>query len=256
MENPTGDAFASLSDLQNGVKEDPHTPAKPIIVDTDSSGDDDEYGDDDDGPAGRTGKGHKRKSILQPKGSKFSKKAAGSHNGLRLAKDEDNDDGNNHDDEVMEDVSPFATASTNTRPVCLSPPGPKPADAPYHEYLPDDYLEVKLVHYDLPTMIPQGPGDLWSCEFEGCMKRVYEGSTDEGKKKIKQHFKDHEVSAKEKIDLVRSERRPYLPVDNLVRRLQVFAPGTAPVAPPRTLPEKAAAANPDKVFPKPLRRRY
>ena len=255
MESLLGDATASSSNTPRNEQANPHTPAKPGAGATyGSEDDDDDDGDEDeDGPARPTGRGHKRKSILQPKGSKFSKKAAGRRNSLRIAKNPDDRDDN---DEIMEAASPLANASTNSRPVRLPPPCPKSADAPYHEYLPDDYIELKLVHYDLPTTIPQGPGDLWSCEFEGCTKRVYEGSTVEGKEKIKEHFKEHEESAKEKIDLVRSERRPYLPVDNLVRRLQVFAPGTVPVLPPRTLPEKAAAANPDKVFPKPIRRRY
>ncbi len=43
---------------------------------------------------------------------------------------------------------------------------------------------------------------------------------------------------------------------NLVRRLQGFAHSPDSDKPPRTLPEKAAAANPEKKFLAPIRRKY
>lgn len=43
---------------------------------------------------------------------------------------------------------------------------------------------------------------------------------------------------------------------NLVRRLHGLAHGPDLDKPPRTLPEKAAAANPEKKFPAPIRRKY
>ena len=214
MDSPPTDTVTDSSNTPREEEPNPHTPTKPSASETDISEDDGdgENEADDDGPIHPVCRGHKRKSILQPKGSKFSQKAAGSRSSLRIARNLDNSE-DDDDDEIMEDASPLATASTNTRNGYLPPPGPKPADAPYHEYLPDAYIELKLVQYNLPTAVPQGPGDLWTCEFKGCMKRVYEGSTEEGREQIKQHFKEHEESAKEKIDLVRSEGRPYLPVE-------------------------------------------
>ncbi len=184
------------------------TPVKSRGEETDSSDEDDEG--NDNGPTRPNPRGRKRKSILQPKGSKFSKKAAGRLNSLRAAQTRDDYD----DDEIMEDASPLATATATTqnRNKRQAPSDRTPPEAPYHEYLPGPYIEVKLVQYDLPTDRPQGPGDLWSCEFEGCTKRVYEGSTDEGQKKIREHFQEHQASAREKLDLVMNERRPYLPV--------------------------------------------
>lgn len=211
MESQVLDATAASSKTETEERVHPRTPFKSYGNETDSSGEEDD--DDDDGPARPSQRGRKRKSILQPKGSKFSKKAAGRRNSFRAARTPDDGD----DDEIMEDVSPLATATAiaNTHNQNKHPPrsDPAPSEVPYHEYLPRPYIEVKLVHYDLPTDRPQGPGDLWSCEFEGCTKRVYEGSTEEGKQKIKEHFREHEASAKEKIDLVMNERRPYLPVE-------------------------------------------
>ncbi len=207
MESQAADATATSSKTQTEERVNPCTPIKSHGHGTDSSDEVDE--DDDDGPALPNQRGRKRKSILQPKGSKFSRKAAGRCNSLRAARSQD--------DETMEDVSPIAIATTVAATQNHNKHQPRSdaaiSEVPYHEYLPNPYIEVKLVHYDLPTNLPQGPGDLWSCEFEGCTKRVYEGSTKEGKQKIKEHFQEHEASAKEKIDLVMNERRPYLPVE-------------------------------------------
>ena len=211
MESQPSIAIATSSGAQQGDRAEPRTPIKLRPCKSDSS-DDGEGDEDEDGPTRPSLRGHKRKSILQPKGSKFSKKAAGRRNSLRAAQSQCND-GNYEDDEIMEDASPLATAITSNHNRRQPPSGQNTSEAPYHEYLPDPYIEVKLVHYDLPTTLPQGPGDLWSCEFEGCFTRIYEGSTEEGKEKIKEHFLEHAESAKEKINLVMNERRPYLPVE-------------------------------------------
>lgn len=211
MESQPSNATATSSSTQQRDRANPRTPVKTHPCETDSS-DDGEGDEDEDGPARPSLRSHERKSILQPKGSKFSKKAAGRRNSLRAAQTQRNDD-NYEDDEIMEDASPLAIATTSNHNKRQPPSGQNTSEAPYHEYLPDPYIEVKLVHYDLPTTLPQGPGDLWSCEFEGCFTRIYEGSTEEGKEKIKQHFREHKESAKEKIDLVMNERRPYLPVE-------------------------------------------
>lgn len=118
----------------------------------------------------------KRRSILQPSGGKYAKKGAKRRQG------------------------PPAVAS------------PDPDDPPSPTFLPRKYLELKVVEYDLPSKEPQGPGDLWTCTFEGCFHRVHEAPTRGGKKRIKEHFKTHATQAQEKIDLAINESRPYLPV--------------------------------------------
>ena len=189
---------------------DPLTPIQPRVYETESSDEDDEDENARDGAIRASPRGRKRKSILQPKGSKFSKKAAGRRNSSRVAEVQDNDEVD--EDEILEDASPLATAASNRNKRQPRTEDDAPNES-YHEYLPKPYIEVKLVRYDLPTTIPQGPGDTWSCEFEGCVKMVYKGSTEEGKEKIKAHFREHEAAAQEKIDLVMNERRPYLPVE-------------------------------------------
>lgn len=84
--------------------------------------------------------------------------------------------------------------------------------SPPPQFLPRKYLELRVVDYNLPTMEPQGPGDLWSCTFDGCGSRVHKASTESGKTRIKDHWRTHASQAQEKIDLALDESRPYLPV--------------------------------------------
>lgn len=213
MESQVVDAIAISYKTQIEERVDPYSPVKSHGHETGSP--DEVDGDDDDGPALPHQRGRKRKSILQPKGSKFSRKAAGRRNSLRAVRTQDDGD----DGENMGDVFPTAIATTIVATQNHNKHQPHSdatiSELPHHEYLPNPYTEIKLVRYDLPTNLPQGPGDLWSCEFGGCTKRVYEGSTKKGEQKIKEHFQEHEASAKEKIDLVMNERRPYLPVEQV-----------------------------------------
>lgn len=156
----------------------------------------------------------KRKSILQPKGSKYSKKATGRRHSFRTAKVDSSDD--EDEDLVIEDASPLATAAPRTTSITKSTPRKHSSVlddyASHHEYLPHPRVESKLVSYKLPSTEPQGPGDIWTCTFEGCRQRVHFASTPEGKERIKAHFKEHAESAQAKIDLALRESRPYLPV--------------------------------------------
>ena len=159
----------------------------------------------------------KRKSILQPSGGKTARKAAGRRKSL-FAVDGINE-GSHRDEAIDEDPqlsqeSPITTIRTaEDLELITNPPneGP-PADAHDLKYYPQKYLELRVVEYDLPSTEPQGPGDLWTCTFEGCLHRVHEASHSDGKTRIMEHFKTHATQAQEKIDLALNESRPYLPV--------------------------------------------
>ena len=158
----------------------------------------------------------KRKSILQPSGGKYSKKAAGRRKGPP-AMTSANDSQEASDQDLAADDSPLTTLRNAKDLELLTNPStdrftPDPDHPPSPKFLPRKYLELKVVSYDVPSPDPQGPGDLWTCTFEGCYHRVHEASTAAGKKRIKEHFKTHATQAQEKIDLVLDESRPYLPV--------------------------------------------
>ena len=178
----------------------------------------------DDGPetpsqsSSPENRSHKRKSILQPKGSKYSKKAMARRGNFPVADHIDSDDSSN--EEVEDGASPLATIGARTTATLPNRTAVQPSKqssalddyASHHTYLPRITEKKILVSYPLPSTIPQGPGDVWTCTFLGCHKRVHAASTEEGKEEMQEHFRDHTTSAEEKIQLAMTESRPYLPV--------------------------------------------
>jgi hypothetical protein len=160
--------------------------------------------------------GRKHKSVLQPSGGKYSKKAAARRKGLRATQElgESSDNGDNNE-RARSEGSPITTMHNAKDLELMTNPSAdrlSPEATPRPKFLPRRYLELKVVEYDLPSTEPQGPGDLWTCTFDGCFHRVHEASSSDGKVKVKAHFKTHAAQAQEKIDLVLNESRPYLPV--------------------------------------------
>ncbi|KAL8985498.1 MAG: hypothetical protein Q9205_000814 [Flavoplaca limonia] len=191
-------AHAVRSTRGRPAPEIPTTPKQPRIPngDTDTSGDE-EY--DDSGMLIEAGTKRKSRSILQPKGSKFSKKAASRRQNLPAVADEPDDEMSDPDDKVVaSEVSPLAAVSQREPPHLYHPPRKT--------------IELEMVVCDIPSDKPQGPGDLWTCQFENCNQRVHEASKPKGKAMIKSHFQEHARRAQDKIDLALAESRPYLPV--------------------------------------------
>lgn len=162
--------------------------------------------------------GRKHKSVLQPSGGKYSKKAAARKKGLRATQetgDTQNDEGENSDERAHPEESPITTIRNGKDLELLTNPAANsssPGATPSPKFLPRKYLELKVLEYDLPSTEPQGPGDMWTCTFDGCFYRVHEAPSSEGRNRVKEHFKTHASQAQEKIDLVLTESRPYLPV--------------------------------------------
>lgn len=164
---------------------------------------------------------HRRKSILQPLGSKRSKKSAARRKTLPYVAPTSEGEGNDIDADDDASSFPDKVSSSNeysslvlpsrTRsgPHVHSEPGPFQK---VRSTRPHRYLELKLERFELPSTEPQGPGDLWTCAFRGCGKREHEASTAEGQERISSHFQIHAEQAQELIDLAKQESRPYLPV--------------------------------------------
>lgn len=183
------------------------TPSSNQIVQAPSS-------DEDSGPNVLT---RKRKSILQPSGGKTARKAAGRRKSPlamdRLIQGHYREEEMDKDSQFSEGSPVTTMRSAEDLELVTNPPREgSPADAHGLRYFPKKYLEMRVVEYDLPAAEPQGPGDLWTCTFEGCFHRVHEASKSDGKARIVEHFKAHATQAQEKIDLALNESRPYLPV--------------------------------------------
>ena len=175
---------------------------------------------DDDIDDGRVPNQRKRKSILQPSGSKYSKKAkkgAGRRRSRLIPENPYPSDNEDEQQEQRGDDSPItiiangeqlreiANQRTTRRKASQSPPPP--------DFLPRKFIELKVFDIDVQDTRPQGPGDLWTCPFEGCFSRVHDGLSELGKKRINDHLKSHQHSAHDRIHLALNESRPYLPVE-------------------------------------------
>ena len=176
---------------------------------------------------------HKRKSILQPVGSKSAKKAKKGP-GRKRTRSGYQDDKSSDDDAVDEDdlayqaaIAPIQTIRNGNHLEEITNPRQQHAGSssavrrPQQPiYLPRKYLEIRAVTYPIPSLEPQGPGDLWTCSLGNCHKRVHLASTPEGKELVREHLKSHikdngagnVEGAQHKIDLALDESRPYLPV--------------------------------------------
>ena len=163
----------------------------------------------------------KRKSILQPSGSKYSKKPKksigrrGSLPDFSELSHSDDDEDEGGEKTPSREVSPIITVKNGEHlDLITNPPtsGLLRDTSPPPRFLPRKYLELKVVEYDVPSTEPQGPGDLWTCTYEGCCYRIHRASTTNAQKRIREHFMIHKTQAQEKIDLALNESRPYLPV--------------------------------------------
>ncbi|KAI9667536.1 MAG: hypothetical protein M1821_000352 [Bathelium mastoideum] len=56
-----------------------------------------------------------------------------------------------------------------------------------------------------PSGIPQWPGDVWACTYDGCLRKVYGASKDLGKGLVDEHLRTHSKEGEERVELVRKE---------------------------------------------------
>ena len=163
----------------------------------------------------------KRKSVLRLSGGKSAKKAKSAAKSGRVLPGLKED--GNSDEESSEEAAPLTHESTITTIKNgehldhITNPNTHRGDHESRDrsspprFLPLKYLELSVAEYEIPSTVPQGPGGLWTCTFEGCHARVHQAGTESGQDRVKEHLKTHIV--KDKIDLVLDESRPYLPVE-------------------------------------------
>lgn len=224
----------------------PQTPSKQIIDVTESL-DTTPSSEESHENQGRKAISRKRKSILQPKSNKRSKKgtAKGKSTVDRIDKAEDEDeDVISPDAEQPQPVSPLAEVTKRGPSAMLQqkPPKPKPqpdkqrsspssvssASSPSMPSVlnqqtnnPPNYRPSVALNTIPPLILKEQ--EPWRCSFDDCTFTVPNELTAQGKAHIHDHFQTHSDQVPGMIDLVLQEARPYLPVGNLVRRLQMFA---------------------------------
>ena len=225
----------------------PQTPVKQLI-DVDKTLDVETSADEDgDARKGKKIVSRKRKSILQPKSSKYSKKGTGKRNSTI----DDSDDGLKGEEASFEIEVASPRRTSPLAQAMIQPPiekakrkNPKPIPQnkglPSPESLGSSPIEPSIPSHGIFSLAgestnplhprtmnaipqPQPPKERWKCSFDHCTFTIPNESSEQGKTDIQNHFETHTDQAPGMIDLVLQEARPYLPVDNLVRRLQMFA---------------------------------
>lgn len=87
----------------------------------------------------------------------------------------------------------------------------------------EDNKELVLVEENLPTLEPQGPDGQWICPKSDCGYLIYKADEAEGQESIKEHYAEHTVRTQEQLDrinLVKQESRPHLPISHLLEKLK------------------------------------
>ena len=204
--------------------------------------------------APRSGSSLKRKSVAESRYVPLSK---------RVDLDGQKDEG---EDEEMEDASEEMTPAQNQEePLPLNDRKFKAHLLSKKAALPSTKPSSTSPSLDIftepmPSFEPQGPGDTWTCCFDGCNHKVYGASTPESRGLIKEHYRSHAHECQAQIDLVQKEERPYLPVGNLVKKIREMATQQKVVKAPTENVEPWRVGQDGAVleaqWPKPIKQKY
>ena len=73
-----------------------------------------------------------------------------------------------------------------------------------------DPIKIYIRAEKIPSSVPRGLHDTWTCELEGCDYIVRGGDEEECQERIQEHFRDHEES--KRVNLAVTESRGLLPI--------------------------------------------
>ena len=177
--------------------------------------------------------------------------------------DEDEDMDDVYDDEA-DDSTSLPQTKQEQRPLPLKDvpsashrKPPYPRKPPSHPVKKTESSLIRIVTEPLPSFEPQGPGDTWTCQFDGCNHKVYGASTEASRELIKEHYQNHVYESQAQLDLVQREERPYLPVGNLVKKIRDMAAQrkmVKPVPESNTEPWRSGAGI-NQSFPQPIKQK-
>ena len=161
----------------------------------------------------------KRKSVLRPKSSKSAKTGAGK--GVSIAVTS-RDDASDDDGLAITDLPLQRTKAglRNSRAAKSAVAGSGLQEKPSRETKLSDAGSLEHAHdtgfhileHPLQSRSPQGPGDGWTCNVDGCNYKVYQARKAYSQQMIEDHLKRHNFKARDKLDLVLKEERPHLPI--------------------------------------------
>ena len=75
----------------------------------------------------------------------------------------------------------------------------------------EEPIKILIRAEKIPSTVPRGPDNTWTCEQDGCDYIVRGSDDDECQSRIRNHFRDHEQQV-ERVSLAVTESRPHLPI--------------------------------------------
>ncbi|KAH7008218.1 hypothetical protein EDB80DRAFT_715908 [Ilyonectria destructans] len=185
----------------------PKIPEQPPAVQLGgvaSQGLDDDVSSTNSGASSRAGKG--------PRGRRSGKKsnlrlATGSKKRLHSELDYDSE---------SEESGPKKSHYFDEMDAAGNASSPEDEDAHLSDQEP---IKILIRADKIPSTVPHGPHETWTCEEEDCGYVVRSGDKEECQERIRDHFKVHEQQAK-RVSLAMSESRGQLPINHLIDKLK------------------------------------
>lgn len=140
------------------------------------------------------------------------------------------------EEEQEEDVSMQESTGADT-------PRDAVQDAPLRSEKPEP-IQIVIRTEKIPSTVPRGPGDAWTCDEGGCTYVVRGGDADGCQARIQKHFEEHQEQTKRLNLAVTESSRGHMPI-----KYAYFPPFLIRVEfPPPTDTAKTAAPNVDPCF--------
>ena len=172
-----------------------------------------ESGNNHEEPVRVSNKRAKRRSLLRPRSEKSSKKFTRSKGYLQNT-EVDSEEEDSPDPEIGTTLR-FETKNTGSEKTrTQSVEQPKDFHRLGNDILPSYYE-------------PRGPGDTWTCPYDGCNHQVWKAKEPKSIELIKIHFNESHLEGAEEI--INQECKPWVSVDHLLQRLKGISqqPGMA-----------------------------
>ncbi|PNY24969.1 Uncharacterized protein TCAP_05090 [Tolypocladium capitatum] len=80
-------------------------------------------------------------------------------------------------------------------------------------------IKILIRAEKIPSTVPHGPDDTWTCDQDGCDYIVRSADDDECQARIREHFHDHQQQI-ERVSLTITESRGHLPINHLLEKIK------------------------------------
>ncbi|EHK50701.1 hypothetical protein TRIATDRAFT_233240 [Trichoderma atroviride IMI 206040] len=99
-------------------------------------------------------------------------------------------------------------------------------------------IQIVIRTEKIPSTVPRGSGDAWTCDQDGCTYVVRGGEADGCQARIQKHFEEHREQTKRLNLAVTESSRGHMPINHLLEKLKKMGENTQqPIIPGGTMPQ-------------------